>query len=309
VKRLALPLVLAASAAGCVSVSQLPSARGALKPGQRLVVLVNQSPGPWIIGSAPTKAAAAASISPVGILFQGLEDEHTLSVSKNLQQYLPRPPYWEEVQDSLLKALKVARSSAAVQTGIEAGIAPAQLFAWNKARDQLDWRDRYYAPDPSLPPPRDYARVLTLDDALILDVNLSFGTEPVGTDDQAHIAPALTAASRVYRGDTSGLLWEHEDEAVESASTATLVDFEVSPSRLTDALQALAPQLGAKIAASFLKAFGLSAPAPTHAAAPAGGGLVPMSAFDKRPSTGTPSGFVPRNAPPPSAYPGGVVPR
>ncbi|MDE2490005.1 MAG: hypothetical protein KGM24_04110 [Elusimicrobia bacterium] len=305
-RRLALPLLLAASAAGCVSVAQLPDPRGALKPGQRLVVLVYQSPGPWIVGGADTKAEAAAKISPLGVLVQGVEDEHTLSVSKNLQQYLPRPPYWEEVQAPLLKALKVAVSSAAVQTGIEAGIAPPQLFAWNKAKDQLDWRYRYYAPDPSLPPPRDYARALVLDDALILDVNLSFGTEAVGVGDQSHIAPALTAASRVYRGDTSRLVWEHEDEAVDAASTATVVDFELQPSRLTDDLQKLAPQLGQAIAASFLKAFGLAV-APPPPAAPAGG-LVPMSMFEKSPSSGTPSGFVPRNPPQPSAYPGGVVP-
>src|ERR1700676_2712759 len=138
----------AAAAAGCVSVQGLPDPRGALKPGQRLIVAVYPSPGPWIIGSADTKAEAAAKISPLGFFVQTAENEHTLSVSKNLQQYLPRPRLGVAVQDSLLSALRSVRPSGTVQTGLEAGIATAQLAEWNKSKDQLDWRQRYYAPDP-----------------------------------------------------------------------------------------------------------------------------------------------------------------
>jgi len=66
-------------------------------------------------------------------------------------------------------------------------------------KDQLDWRQRYYAPDPDQPAPRDYAKLLMLDDALILDVNVSFGTD--ATDDGRPLH-TMSAASRVYRGDT-----------------------------------------------------------------------------------------------------------
>src|ERR1017187_5051270 len=96
-----LPLAVFAAAAGCVSFQGLPDPRGALKPGQRLVVDVYPSPGPWIIGSADSKAEAAAKISPLGFFVQTAENQHTLSVSKNLQQYLPRPRLGLAVQDSL----------------------------------------------------------------------------------------------------------------------------------------------------------------------------------------------------------------
>lgn len=308
-RRLALPLILAAAAAGCVSVAPMPDPRGALKPGQRLVVALYQSPGPWIVDAADSKAEAAAKISPVGFLMQTVQDEHTLNVSKDLQQYMPRPRYGQEVQEPLLKSLKARISSGTVQAGFEAGIAPAQLLDWNKAKDQLDWRARYYAPDPDAPAPRDYARVLTLDDALILDVNLSYGT--VASDD-GRLMPQMSAASRAYRGDTSRLIWEHEDEVTDQTSSSTLVEFKLSPADLTGRIEKLAPRLADTVTASFAKAFGLvpavstaTVHASTAALAGNGGGLVPASYFQNQSGPRTPpagmwlppSGVSPSTAP------------
>ena len=272
--RLCLFVALASAVAGCVSVQSLPDPRGALKPGQRLVVNVYPAPGPWIIGSADSKAEAAAKLSPLGFFVQTAENERTLSISKGLQQYLPRPRLGLAVQESLLSALRAALSTGTVKTGLEAGIAPGQLVEWNKAQDQLDWRLRYYAPDPGQPAPRDYASILALDDALILDVNVSFGTD---ASDDGRLLPTMSAASRAYRGGTAQLLWEREDIAADQASSATMTDYQLRPATLTDSLQKLAPVLGAAVAGSFLKSFAL-APAPAQAA-PAGGGLVPMSYF------------------------------
>ncbi len=255
-RRLLLIAACAAAAAGCVSVQGLPDPHGALGPHQRVVVNVFPSPGPWIIGSADSKAEAAAKLSPLGFFVQTAEDQHTNSVSKNLQQYLPRPRLGAAVQDALLKALRNLRPAGTVQTGTEAGISTAQLAEWNKSKNQLDWRQRYYSPDPDQPPPRDYAKVLTLDDALILDVNVSFGTD---ANDDGHLLPTMSAASRVYRGDTAHLLWEHEDIAADQASSATMTDIQVTPSLLTESLKTIAPALGATVAGSFLKAFGLIA--------------------------------------------------
>jgi hypothetical protein len=288
----------AALVAGCVSIQNMPDPRGALKPGQRLMVAVFPSPGPWIIGSADSKAEAAAKISPLGFLVQTAENEHTNSVSKNLQQYLPRPRLGQMVQDSLLASLRSARSSTTVQTALEAGIFPAQLAEWNKSKDQLDWRLRYYAPDPDQPAPRDYAKILTLDDALILDVNVSFGTDAA---DDGRLLPTMTAASRVYRGDTSHLLWEHEDVVSDQVSSATMTDFQMQPWTLTDRLQKLAPTLGTTAASSFLKAFAITAGAPAAGAGGGGGGLVPMSFFQNT-STAAPAAV----APPPPSPPEGV---
>jgi hypothetical protein len=282
----------AAAVAGCVSVQGLPDPRGALGRRQRLVVAVYPSPGPWIIGAADTKAEAAAKLSPLGFIVQTAENEHTLSVSKNLQQYLPRPRLGVAVQDALLNALRAARSSDTVQTAFQAGIVTAQLAEWNKSKDQLDWRERYYAPDPDQPQPRDYAKILTLDDAVILDVNVSFGTD--ATDD-GRLLPTMSAASRAYRGDTSHLLWEHEDIVADQSSSFTMTDVQVQPPLLTDSLQKIAPGLGAAVAASFLKAFAVT-PAPpstsTSTVAAASGGLVPMSFFQNM-STAAPAGLPP----------------
>jgi hypothetical protein len=281
-RRLAPPFLLAAAAAGCVSVAPMPDPRGQLKPGQRLVVALYVSPGPWIIDAADTKAEAAAKISPMGFLMQNVQDEHTLGVSKDLQQYMPRPHYGLKVNDALMKDLRTRISSTSVQTGFEAGIVPAQLADWNKAKDQLDWRLHYYMPDPDQPAPRDYARILTLDDALILDVNVSYGT--TATED-GRIVPQMSAASRAYRGDTSRLIWEHEDEVTDQTSSSTLTEFKVDPANLTNRIESLAPGLGAAVTASFSKAF-FGAPSTatvrgsTATAAGQGGGLVPMAFFD-----------------------------
>ena len=294
-RRFLLLAAVAAAAAGCVSVDGPPDPHGALKPGQRVVVAVYPSPGPWIIGSSDSKAEAASKITPLGFLVQTAEDQHTLTVSKNLQQYLPRPHLGLAMQESLMKALRAARSTDTVtQTAMEAGISELQLAEWNKSKDQLDWRERYYAPDPDSPP-RDYARVMTLDDALILDANVSFGTD---ANDDGIVLPQMRAAVRVYRGDTSHLLWEHEEIVTDKSSSSTLTDFQVSPVSLTDSLQKLAPALGAAVANSFLNAVTMapstsSVQMPTpHPIASGGGGLVSMSAFKNFDSTSAPAGAM-----------------
>jgi hypothetical protein len=304
-RRLALFAACAAAISGCVPVEGLPDPHGALKPGQRVVVAVYPSPGPWIIGAADTKAEAAAKISPLGYFVQTAENQHTLSVSKNLQQYLPRPRLGLAVQDSLVAALRAARSTETVQTAMEAGIATTQLADWNKSKDQLDWRQRYYTPDPDEPAPRDYAKVLTLDDALILDVNVSFGTD---ASDDGRLLPTITAASRVYRGDTAHLLWSHEDIVTDQASSATMTDIQLQPWTLTDDLTKLAPALGTAVADAFLKAVTVvPSTTSTHvehkmAPTPSGGGLVPMSLFENL-STAAPAGIPPPSPAPPTAAP------
>ncbi len=282
-RRFALAVLAPLLASACVSVQSLPDPRGALKPGQRLVVAVYPSPGPWIIDASDSKLESAAKISPVGVFMQGFQDEHTLSVSKDVQQYLPRPHLGLEVHDALLQSLRQTVSSKTVQTTLEAGIVPDQLVAWNRAKDQLDWRLRYYGPDPDAPAPRDYARALMLDDALVLDVNVSYGT--TATDDNK-ILPYMSAASRVYRGDTSRLIWEHEDEVSDATSSSTLAEFKIQPWELTGRLEKLAPALGEAVSTSFTKAF-LVATATANALSggskPHDGGLVPMSLFQNQP--------------------------
>src|SRR6185437_4874844 len=122
-KRLLLLAACAAAAvAGCVSVEPMPDPRGALGRTQRLIVAVYPAPGPWIIGSADSKAETAAKVSPLGFLVESAENEHINAVSKNLQQYLPRPRLGELAQNALLESLIAARSSTTVQTALQSGI-------------------------------------------------------------------------------------------------------------------------------------------------------------------------------------------
>ncbi len=313
VRRLALPLLAAAATAACVSVAPPPDPHGVYKPGQRLVVFVYQAPGPWIVTSGDSNIESAAQITPLGFAVQGLEDSQTLRVSKTVQQYLPRPRYDDELQDALMKELRTYISSSAV-SAMQAGIGPERIQRWNRARNQYSWRTRYFQTDPTLPPPRDYSRAHELQDALVLDVNLSFGTTAVGTGQDAVLHPDLAASWRVYRGINSHDLWDHLNEDVDP-STMTIVDLETTPSNLTDRLQAMAPQLGREVGHEFARAFGLlgsTAPArgasapPTVAvgasSGPAQKGLLPMSYLLSL-STGADDGSPLPPAPPPSAVP------
>jgi len=262
VRRIALPLLLAAAGSACVSVEAPPDPVGIYHPGQRLVVFVYQAPGPWIVSDTDSKLEAAAQITPLGFAMAALQSNHTLAVSKAIEQYLPRPRYDEEFQNALLAELSLHMSSAPLQTGLEAGITPEQIQRWNRAKDQLDWRAAYFVSDPSLPPPRDYSRAYGFDDALVLDVNLNYGT--TATDD-GKLQPDMAASWRVYRGLNGREVWEHADEMVDQTSSSTLVDIQSNPTDLPARLELLAPKLGQAVGHEFARAFGLLAStAPVH---------------------------------------------
>ena len=261
-------LALVVLLAGCVSVEPAIETKGAIRPGQRLVVMVYQSPGPWIVSEADSKAEAAAKILPVGFLVQTAQEDRVLTVSKDLQQYLPRPPYAQEVRKALVEALKGLHDGP-VETAAEAGIEAARYGEWNHASDQLDWRRRYYALDPESPAPRDYSRLLTLDDAIVVDVNVSYGTEAEAVpNDLDKLSPAISAATRVYRGGTVRQLWSHEDALTDKVSSRTLSEFKIDPVQLTDRIYKLAPDLGRTVAQQLAKAFELHGSGPAPAAAP-----------------------------------------
>ena len=255
-RRRYLLLALAACLSACVSVEPLPDPRQAVEPRQRLVVLVYQSPGPWIIKESDSKAESAAKILPLGFLVQTVQDDKTLELSQDLQQYLPRPRYDLAFEGAFVKTLKGLHSGP-VETWTEAGLAPVQLRDWNAAKDQLDWRRRYYAPEFGASVPRDYSKVLSLDDAVVLEANLSYGTEAT---DELQIQPTVSAALRLYRAGTTRLLWSREEMLSEKTSSMTLAEFKALPHELTRTLEKLAPQLGESAARSAAKALGLTPP-------------------------------------------------
>jgi hypothetical protein len=283
-RRIVLPLLLAAAGSACVSVAPPPDPHGVYQPGQRLIVMVYQAPGPWIVSDTDSKLESAAQITPLGFAVASLQNNHTLAVSKAIEQYLPRPRYDEEFQKALLAELALHLSSAPLQTGLEAGITPEQMQRWNRAHDQLDWRQIYFAPDPDGPPPRNYSRDYGFDDALILDANLAFGTTAT---DAGQLQPDLAVAWRVYRGLNGRKVWEGSDELIDTTSSSTLVDIQTNPSDLPARLETLAPKLGQSVGHEFARAFGLlpsTSPAagarpgllPAAPAAPLNPGLLPL---------------------------------
>lgn len=264
-RRSTLLAVFASLVSSCVTVEPPPNPRGAIKPNQRLVVIVEQSPGPWIVADPDSKAETALKLLPVGNLLVGMQEERINQLSKEIQPYLPRPRYDRAVETALIRALKAAHGGQ-IQTAAEAGIDPRKLRDWNAASDQLDWRRKYYFIDQDRSPPHDYSKILSLDDAVILEVNLSFGLEP---DEQDRTLPLLSAASRAYRADTTRMVWSREERLSDTTSSSTLTEFRANPVELTDRLYALSVPLADKIANSLARDVGLYAPPPPPIAAPA----------------------------------------
>jgi hypothetical protein len=288
--------------AACVTVEPPPNPRGAVKPGQRLIVMVYQSPGPWIVADPDSKAETALKILPLGTFLQGMQEDRINEFSKEIQQYLPRPRYDQAVEAALISALKAAHGGM-VQTAAEAGIAPLQRRDWNAATDQLDWRRKYYFTDTGKASPRDYSKMLSLDDAVIIDVNLSFGLEP---DEKDRTLPLLSAASRAYRADTARMLWSREERLSDETSSSTVTEFRADPVELTDRLYVMSAPLAGRIAASLARDIGLiPAPPPilrelTPAAPPSNGAPPSVSTA---PAAVAPPAIAPPAITPPAAPP------
>jgi hypothetical protein len=264
-RRYPLFAVIALLLASCVTVEPPPDPRGTIKPGQRLIVMVHQSPGPWIVADPDSKAETAMKVLPLGSFLQGMQEDRINDLSKEIQPYLPRPRYDQAVEAALIPALKAAHGGQ-VQTAAEAGIAPLQRKEWNASSDQLDWRRKYYFTEPDRASPRDYSKLLSLDDAVVVEVNLSFGLEP---DEQDRTLPLLSAASRAYRADTTRMLWGREERLSDTTSSSTLSEFRAAPVELTDRLQALCVPLAGKIAAGLASDVGLLPAPPPILAEPA----------------------------------------
>ena len=271
-------------------------ARGAVAPGQRLVVAVYPSPGPWIVADPDSKAESAAKLLPIGMLMQTMQEDRVLELSKELQPYLPRPRYDRAFETAYLAELRGLHEGKA-QSWTEAELPSEAKREFNRAEDQLDWRRKYLSPRGAAP--RDYSRFLSLDDAVVVDINLQHGTDV--TDEEGRLLPTLTAATRVYRPGTTKLLWQRVDVASDQGSTRTLSEFRAEPKDLTDRLEALVPVL-AKLAASELaKGLRLSAPAPVAPATPVESVTAMPYGLPPPEATPAPLGAPAAAAPPPPA--------
>ncbi len=297
--------------AACVSVEEAPLGKNAVEKGQRTVLLVYPAPGP-VVGEADSKGETAAKLIPgIGLAVQGAQDDRDNAASKDLRQYLPPFDAATQFYAPMLAELQKTPSEGKWTTAEEAGFSTVTLRAFNQADSLSDWRHKYdqisYEHET---PARDYSKLLDLDDAMIFEVNLSYGL--LG-DGEGNYAPQVSGTARLYRASTMRQLWRHEETAVDgdAAARKMLYDHKTAPVELVRRWKALLPQLAQKLAADFARST-MGLPDPTAVAetpAPSlfgstttavGGGIAPAQ-------QGLPPGAGASAGAPGYAAPGGVM--
>lgn len=261
--------------AGCVSVEEAPLQPAAIAREQRTVLLAYQAPGPFVL-ELDSKAESAAKVVPgLALAVQAAQDERDLAASKDLQMYVPRFDAAAAVLKTAAPAFAKTAHPGKWVTPEQAELSTGTLKALNAAPDVVEWKRLYY--DPSPRPGRDYARLLSLDDALILELNIAPG---VATDGEGGASPAVWGVAKLYRANSMRQLWRHEEVMQDDSKKRLLYDFKVKPQDLTDAWKELAPKLADQLAASYAQALAgvpSGAGSSPAGAAPMGGGLPPTS--------------------------------
>lgn len=235
---------------GCVSMEPEAPSKTVVRAGQRTLLLVFAPPGPWVTANPDSKAESAAKFLPgVGDVVQSAQDDRDLAAS---QQLLPYLSYWKPVPlftAHLSTALaQIDYPGTWLAPGPETETGPEVLRRFNTAADALEWRKRYYDGSPAEARAwRNYAQLLSLDDALILEVNLLPGL--IGNDERTYV-PGLKAQCRLFRGGTLRLLWSREELVEESSNPRTLYEYMNQPGALAARYEQAFPSLAQKIASS-----------------------------------------------------------
>jgi hypothetical protein len=279
------PLALTLACGACVTLNEPVLAPQSIAKGQRTILLVYAAPGPWVITDSESKAEAAAKMLPgLSYAVQSFQDDRYKAAAETLQKYVPPWGVKSLVEEALLKELPKTRFPGSFVPVAEASADTAALRGWNRASDTLDWQNRYLYPDPLAPHPRDYARFLPWDDALVFEVNV---LPLVAADDDGNMIPTLSAASRLVRCQTLHLLWKHEDKADDPGNARSLYEFETLPQQLIDRWKALVPALASKISGSLYASLNPgAAPLSGPAGVPLSSGTLP-GMMTPQPSTGT----------------------
>ncbi|MBI5630247.1 MAG: hypothetical protein HY921_05130 [Elusimicrobia bacterium] len=259
--------------ASCVSLEEARLAPGAVRPGQKTVLLLYAGPGP-LVSAADSNVESAAKIVPgLGLVVQSAQDDRDLAASKDLARYLPAWTPESAFYPRLQEALAVSGHPGAFIAQEQTDVPADSLRKLNEARDALDWRNRYFLPGLEGAHGRNYAAFLSLDDALIFEVNLLYG---VASDEQGLMVPILGAAVKLLRPATLKTLWRQEFLAEDKPAAKSLYDFKAGPAQLTANWEKMMPELAQKIAAGYRdnlqKAGAYKAPA---VAVPAQQGLPP----------------------------------
>lgn len=275
------PALVAASVflAACVTVEENPLPKIVMiPPGQKTLVAVYIAPGPWVTSGPDTNAESAAKYLPgLGAVVEGAQDDRNVKLSEPLGEYLASwraGPIWTQ---TLMMALREREfpgawvaPPATPGTNAAYDLDPETLLKFNQAKNILEWRRRYFVSEPSeLRRHRDYSTLLSLSDALVLEVNLQHGLS--GTSEGSY-NPALSAKARLYRAGTMRLLWTSESIVEKPAAAGkekNLWDYMNAPKELTKDYELMMPELAQKISAHFhdgmAAARNLNPPAPPAA--------------------------------------------
>ncbi len=243
------PLACLLSFGACISMEPPVYTPQAAGQGQRTILIVFPSPGAWVVTDSASKSDSMAKTLPVlGMVSQGAQDERYRTASASLQQYLPHWKPQEVLAPLLMAELSKTRFPGKFIPVSEAALATATVSAWNRAADTLDWQNKYLHEDTALPHPRDYTRVLALDDALVFEANL---LPYVAADESDNVIPSLTLTSQIYRCRDMHLLWRNEVTVDSKANARTLYEFKTLPQQLIDRWKELMPTLAAQVAQNF----------------------------------------------------------
>lgn len=275
------PLACLLSFGACISMEPPVYTPQAAGQGQRTILMVFPSPGAWVVTDSASKADSMAKTLPVlGTVTQGMQDDRYRTASASLQRYLPPWKPQEVLEPLLMTELAKTRFPGKFIPASEAALDTATVSAWNRAADTLDWQTKYLHEDTALPHPRDYTRILSLDDALVFEANL---LPYVAADESDNVIPSLTLTSALYRCRDMHLLWRNEVTVDSKANARTLYEFKTLPQQLVDRWKDLMPTLAAQVAQNFSIALASASAAGIPSGAAISSGTVGAPAI----STGT----------------------
>lgn len=239
--------VLAAALASCVSLEEAVIARGSVQPGQRTVLLVYAAPAP-LVADSDSKAETAAKIVPgLGLVVQDAQNQGRIKASKDLGQYLPAWDPAGKFRAALLQELELTGYPGKFVTREETQLSAEDAARLDRAADVVDWQDRFFLPLPDGHIARNYSRFLSLDDALVFEANLLYGT--LG-DEEGNAKPTLAAAVRLVRANNMRQLWYKQESVEDAAEPWILYDYKLRPHALVARWEKLMPPLAAAVAKS-----------------------------------------------------------
>jgi hypothetical protein len=238
---LLLPLLLSS----CVTLGGVAMVPNAVKPAQRTVLIVYASPGPVMRESDSNIKEAAKVIPGLSFIIGATQSKRDLGASQSLKRLLGPYEPAQLFYPQLRKRLSSVAYPGRFVTPAEAEISPRQLKQFNSAKDINDWLLRISGRHPQHPVARDYRPLPQLRDALVMEIDFSYGAP---SDGKGNYMPTLTAVTKLFRASDMMLLWRHENSVEDKAGSTPALEFRRHPAKLLKKYEQLMPQLAQQIA-------------------------------------------------------------